>query len=127
VTDVKAFPDVEIELIALLAQAFSDYRFVSKMPGEITNTTARIHRISGANRDITIDRPIVDVDVFAVDEATSSSAARSIQAALLSLRGAITTNGVIQQAVCINGPRWLAEANTNFIRYGSTYEIHIRS
>lgn len=90
--------------------------------------TARIKRISGANRDIAIDRPIVDVDVFSpTGEGDASTAARAIQAALLVLAGKITTNGVIQRVTTINGPRWLPEENQTLTRYGATYEIMIRA
>jgi ABC-type transport system involved in Fe-S cluster assembly fused permease/ATPase subunit len=129
VTDISTFPDVEIELLSVLVPKFPSTRFVTKLPGTFTTAvTARIHRISGANRNIVIDRPIVDIDVFATSgEAAASSAARAIQAALLSLGGTQTTNGVIQRVTTVNGPRWLPEANQTLIRYGATYEVQIRA
>jgi hypothetical protein len=75
-----------------------------------------------------IDRPIIDVDVFSTTgEADASTAARAIQAALLSLTGTRTTNGVVQRVTTVNGPRWLLEANQAIIRYGATYEVYIRA
>jgi hypothetical protein len=125
---VGTFPDVEIELLSVLVPAFSSYRFVTKLPGSFAGLTVRVHRISGANRNLAIDRPIVDVDVFSTTgEADASTAARAIQTALLSYTSKTTTNGVIQRATTVSGPRWLPEANTTLIRYGATYEITIRS
>jgi len=125
---LSTFPDAEIELLSVLGPKFGSYRFSTKLPGSFTGIAVRIHRISGANRDITIDRPIVDIDVFSTTgEADASTAARAIQAALLALAGTQTTNGVIQRVATVNGPRWLPDANQNIIRYGATFEIYIRA
>lgn len=126
-TNISTFPDVEIELLSMLGPKFATYRFSTSLPGTISGVTVRIKRISGANRDIAIDRAIVDIDVFSpTGEADVSTAARAIQAALLAFNGA-TTNGVIQRVTTINGPRWLPEANETLTRYGATYEIFIRA
>lgn len=125
-----AFPDVEVELLSVLGPRFSgqQYRFSTKLPGAFTGIAIRIHRISGANRNIVTDRPIVDIDTFSTTgEPDCSTAARSIQAAMLSLPGVQTTNGVIQRVRTINGPRWLPEENQALIRYGATYEVFIRA
>ncbi len=127
-TNLAAFPDAEIELLGVLGPKFSSYRFCTSLPAQITQTTARIKRISGANRNIGWDRPIVDIDVFSpTGEADASTAGRAIQAALLSLAGTTTTNGVIQRVATINGPRWLPTDNQSIIRYGATYEVFIRA
>jgi hypothetical protein len=125
---LSSFPDIEVELIGLFAPKFPSYRITSKLPGQFTGIAVRVHKISGANRDITIDRPIVDVDVFSTTgEADASTAARAIQAALRSLAGTQTANGVIQRATTVSGPRWLPDSNQTITRYGATYEIHIRA
>jgi hypothetical protein len=128
-TDVATFPDTEAILVGILSPMFPGIRFATMMPADIDSTVVRIHRISGANRDIYADRPIVDVDVFAADDATASLAARQIQAKILSLAGTtgLGGSGVISLVTTVNGPRWLPEANQNITRYGATYEIKIRS
>lgn len=124
---VSVFPDVEIELLGLLGAKFPGYRFSTSLPGNVAALNVRIKRISGANRDLAIDRAIVDIDVFSpTGEANASTAARAIQAALLVFNGP-TANGVIQRVVTISGPRWLPEANATLIRYGATYEVSIRA
>ena len=124
---VPVFPDVESALLYALVPMQPDIRFVTVMPASVTGFVARVHRISGAPRDIHVDRPIVDIDVFgpASEAGNVSVAARSIQADVLSLMGRVVTNGVIQHAVTIAGPRSLPEANTDLVRYGATYEIQI--
>ena len=127
---VSVFPDAESALLFALVPVFPDVRFLTYMPaGELVKTTARIHRISGANRDIYIDRPIVDIDVFGlrVDIGNVSTIAREIQACLLSLPGATIMNGVIQYISTVNGPRSLPEVNQDLVRYSATYEVKLHS
>lgn len=125
---VPVFPDIASALLFALVPEFPDIRFVTIMPyGNPESITARISRISGAPRDIYIDRPIVDIDVFGPkgEAGNVSTAANEIQACVLSLMSRKVQNGVIQHAVTIAGPRSLPEANTNLVRYGATYEIQI--
>lgn len=126
---VPVFPDAEIALLYLLGQAFTEYRFVTSMPAEVTDTIIRIHRISGADRGHMTDHPIVDIDVYSPKHIDASTAAREIQSALLSTRGAETLNGrvVIQRAITINAPRQIPEANPDITRMGATYELSIHS
>lgn len=126
---VPVFPDAELAMLYLLGQAYPDYRFVTSMPATVTDTIVRIHRISGADRGHQVDHPIVDVDVFSPNHADASTAAREIQSALLSLRGAQALNGkaVITRALTINAPRRLPEANPDIVRMNATYELDIHS
>lgn len=127
---VPVFPDAESMLLYALVPSFPDIRFVTIMPaGDLKQTTVRIHKISGANRDIGIDRPIVDIDVygFKAEAGNVSLAAREIQSFVLSLMGTQTTNGVVQRASTIAGPRPLPEANPDLVRYTATYEMQIHS
>jgi hypothetical protein len=124
---VPTFPDAESALLYALVPLEPDVRFVTAMPGELNGITARVHRISGANRNIGVDNPIVDIDVFGPKAETGSvsNAARDIQGDVLSLMGKVVANGVIQHATTVVGPRQLPEANPNIVRYSATYELHI--
>lgn len=126
-TPVPVFPDIESALLYALVPLEPDIRFVTILPATVSSIVARVHRISGAPRDIYVDRPIVDIDVFGPksDAGNVSAAARSIQADILSLMGKVVTNGVIQHAVTIAGPRALPEENVELARYSATYEIQI--
>jgi hypothetical protein len=125
---LSAFADVEIEIFGYLTTKYPTLRFSTDLPGQISTTTVRIKRISGANRDILIDRAIVDIDVYSpTNEADASTQARAIQATLLAMTGTRTNNGVVQRVATINGPRWLPTDNQALTRYGATYEIYIRS
>jgi len=122
-------PDAESALLYALVPAFPSMRFVTSVPGgDMPQTTVRIHRISGAGRDIQVDRPIIDVDVFGLkaEMGNVSTAAREIQGYIMGLHSAMVTNGVIIHATTITGPRSLPEANQDLCRYSATYEINIR-
>jgi hypothetical protein len=121
-------PDAESAMLYALVPMEPDIRFVTIMPaGDLTGIVARLHRISGAPRNIHVDRPIIDVDVYGPksEMGNVSAAARDIQADIHSLMGIKVTNGVIQHANTIAGPRPLPEANTDVVRYSATYEILI--
>lgn len=124
---VPVFPDAESALLYALVPLEPDIRFVTSMPADVSSIVARVHRISGASRDIHVDRPIIDIDVFGpmTDVGNVSVAARDIQSDILSLMGKTVANGVIQHAVTIAGPRSLPEVNPELVRYGATYEIQI--
>jgi hypothetical protein len=126
--EVPAFPDAESALLYALVPLEPDVRFVTVMPGTLNgNIIARVHRISGANRNIGVDDPIVDIDVFGPKAETGSvsNAARDIQADVLSLMGKVVPNGVIQHVTTVVGPRQLPEANPDIVRYSASYELHI--
>src|SRR5215472_6568930 len=117
---VPVFPDVEMMLMYVLVRAIPNLRFVTVLPaGDPTGLVARIRRSSGANRNIGIDRPVVDIDIFGLKSDTEnvSTAARTIQSQMLSLMSAVTTDGVIVHVTTVSGPRQLPEANPNFVRY----------
>lgn len=124
---VPVFPDAESALLYALVPLEPDIRFVTVMPASVAAIVARVHRISGAPRDIYVDRPIIDIDVFGPksDVGNISAAARNIQSDVLSLMGRTVMNGVIQHAVTVAGPRQLPEANPDLVRYSATYEIQI--
>lgn len=125
---VAAFPDIESALLYALVPIEPLIRFTTVLPaGDSDQIIARIHRISGANRDIYVDRPIVDIDVWGLktDIGNVSAAARRIQGDILSFASEIVANGVIQNANTIVGPRQIPEVNPNYVRYAATYEIKI--
>jgi hypothetical protein len=122
------FPDVEVALMFALVPMEPDIRFVTTMPaGDLKVITARIARTSGANRNIWIDKPIVDIDVWGFKTAPMdvSAAARDIQADLLSLMGIQVQTGVIQHVLTSIGPRPIPEVNPDLVRYNATYEVNI--
>lgn len=125
---VPVLPDAESALLYALVPLEPDIRFVTVMPGgELTGIVARVHRISGAARDLHVDRPIIDIDVYGLKSETGnvSAAARRIAAHILGMMSRTVTNGVIQHSSVIAGPRQLPEANPDIVRYSATFEVLI--
>lgn len=126
---VPLFPDAELLLVAgltpLLQAQFgsANVRVVTILPAPIAVPTVRIKRISGANRTIALDRPILDADTFASDYGTASQVARYVTMFLLSLRGKSVTTGVIGNVNVIQGPRWLPDEDVNLFRFNASYEV----
>jgi hypothetical protein len=127
---VSSFPDIASAMLFALVPLEPDIRFVTVLPaGDQDEIVARIHRIAGANRDIYIDRPLIDIDVFGpkADDGLVSDAARRIQAHILSFASTVVLNGVIQHANTIAGPRPLPEPNPAYVRYSASYEVQIHA
>jgi hypothetical protein len=124
---VAAFPDIEKLLVGWLQPQFPDARLATILPADITGTTVHVTRISGANRNIAVDRPIVDIDVFALDYADSVSGALAIQQVITLARNVTTDDGVLLGATTVNGPRWLPEINPALTRFSATYEFHVHA
>lgn len=125
---VAAFPDVELLLIGWLQPLFPATRFATELPANITETTVHVTRISGADRSIRVDRPIVDIDVYALDHPTSVNVALAIEAVIRVARNVIVPDvGVLLSASTVNGPRWLPEPNPDLRRRSATYLFYVHS
>ena len=120
------FPDIELLLITWLKdQGPITGRVTNDLPANITGTVIRVLKISGANRSIRVDRPIVDIDVFSDDYADAIAQARLVQNLILfGLRATQTPQGYVQLATTVIGPRWMADVNPALVRYGASYELH---
>ena len=124
---VAAFPDVELLLIGWLQPQFPGARWCTELPADITETPVHVTRISGAARSIFTDRPVVDIDVYALDHATSVNVALAVEAVVRVARNVVTDAGVIQSATTVNGPRWLPEINPALRRRSATYLFHVHA
>lgn len=126
---LQPFPDAELILVAGLTPALqaiygdNGIRVTTILPATVTVPTLRVKRVSGAARDIALDRPILDADVFWSDYGTASSVSRQVHASLMSLRGVQLTNGVITNVNVIQGPRWLPDPDPNLYRFNASYEV----
>lgn len=126
---IPVFPDIELLLVAGLTSLMqaqlgaNGIRVVTILPASVSLPTLRVKRISGASRNIALDRPVVDFDVFTSNYGQSSLIARQASAALLALRGEILPNGVITNVNVVQGPRWLPDPDPNLFRFNASYEV----
>jgi hypothetical protein len=133
---ISIFPDIEVMLLYVLVPLNPAMRISTSLPaGDLSKTTVRIKRSSGSNRNIGIDRAVVDVDVWGLKSQTGnvSVAARTIQSQMLSLMSAIVKDaggnqvGVIQHVTTVTGPRQLPEVNQSYVRFSASYELQTHS
>lgn len=125
---LKPFIDVEKALMALLDRdvpALAD-KSGTELPDGSTYPYARIERLPG-RRSVLIDRPVVDIDVFAVGTA-GKSLQEDIEAALASYpRGvAVGDRFVKLELVSATGPRRLPWSDDRVRRYAATYQLRAR-
>jgi hypothetical protein len=83
-----------------------------------------VERISGAELNPRLDRPIVDVDVYAGDRAVAQDIAETIRWNFRGeLPGSIVDGVVFTRTRTIIAPRRLAHANPRIFRYSANYEL----
>ncbi len=126
-----AFPDIEILLVAYLHTKTAK-RVVTDLPANLDDIlpVIRVTRVSGADRDYKLDRPIVDVDVFAADRAGASALSGQVRDLLrnhLPYADAVQPTGVVTSVETIAGPRWVLDPNINLRRFNASYEICVHS
>lgn len=117
------FVDVEALLIPWLEDKLG-IRVVSELPPDAVMPIVRLYRISGAENDYKLDRPIVDIDVFAATRPEAADIAERVRSAMrLDLRGAVFGGAVVTYCFTIIGPRWLPDTNTDLRRCSASYEV----
>jgi hypothetical protein len=126
--------DCEGLLIDYLTVKFgAGFHFSTILPPENewdSNVMVRIIRASGAARSRFVDRPIVDIDVFTLNDATAAmNTALAIQDAMQFVHGREidTVNGIVTMVNTIIGPRWIPDQNQEVFRRSATYELHTHS
>lgn len=125
---IRPFPDIELLVVNYLQGQLGDsYRVCTDLPDKMTQVTIRVTRVSGANRDIAVDRPVVDLDVFSSPDggrAEASGTAYMLLDMLTALRNLVTPDGVVQYVSTVTGPRWLPDINQDLTRFSASYEFH---
>lgn len=126
----KPFPDIEVLLLnffeAREEEDIVNCRFETDLPNDLKETgcDVRVNRVTGANRSMFVDRPLVDIDVYGFDRDVVVRTALLIQKIVLyDLRGTSTPDGNIGETKTSNGPRWMPEKNQQLSRWGATYEL----
>ena len=119
------FPDIE-QLLAAYLNDVLDERVLTDLPSNLDQIlpVVRVTKVSGSDDGFKLDRPVVDLDVFAKDRAAAFSLARRVQALLLFELPTVTCpGGVVTAVTTIVGPRWLPDPNTALRRVGATYQV----
>lgn len=128
----RPFPSIEQILVAWLPTVTGGVHATTDLPHDFQNADGPTHmlpviqidRQSGADLDFKLDRPVLDIDVYAGTRAQSQDLAEMVRAALrFSLPGATVGGAVFTRCRTIVGPRLLPHANPAVRRYSANYEL----
>lgn len=132
----QAYPFASIErfLVKWLPTVAGGVHALTDLPRDFQDEDGATHllpviavdRISGAELDDSpiLDRPVIDIDVYAGSRAQAQDLSEQIRYALRwTLQGSKVDDLVFGRVRTIVGPRLLAHANPKVRRYSATYEL----
>ncbi|NWF25234.1 hypothetical protein HW130_02975 [Streptomyces sp. PKU-EA00015] len=119
--------DIELELIGWLQQRLgagvvvrdeTDNNLASELP------TVQVEGVGGDDDGFRLDRPLVDINVYAATRGDAIALAGQIKTMILhQLRGSTTATAVFGRTGTISLPAVRPYENTALRRVGATYEI----
>ena len=123
------YPDIELLLVGYLGTK-TGHRAVTELPAELDSIlpVIRVTRVSGGD-DLgfsKLDRPVVDVDVFAATRTGAHDLSDQVRVLLrqdLVTVDTVQPAGVVTEVRTITAPRWLPDSNVNLRRYNASYQI----
>lgn len=121
------YVDIEVLLVTYL-KAKTGKRVLTDLPANLDSILPvhRVTRISGADLDYRLDRPVVNIDTYAADRTQAAALATEVRDWLrehLQREDAVQPTGVVTAVRTIVAPRWLADPNTNLRRFQASYEL----
>lgn len=120
------FPDIEALLVGWLATRFG-VRVLTSLPANLADIlpVIQVTRTGGAETDPRLDRPNVDIDVYATDQPSAAALCEQVRAALrfeLPYNGP-TPIGVVTSVTTRSGPHWAPYDDTSLRRYIASYSL----
>lgn len=86
----------------------------------------RVMAVGGDDDTFRLDRPLIDIDVFADTHVHANQIAQQLRADFHDvLRGSTTDTAVIGAVTTVSAPAWRPYENTGLRRVGATYAIHM--
>lgn len=134
-TDFYQFPSIE-RLLKVVLEPVASCPVTAELPHDFQEPNGSafelpvvaVDRIAGSDLDPVLDRPIIDVDVYAADRATAQDLSELIRAfirfELPGTRVEFEGFGVVfGRCRTVVGPRVLPHANPTIRRYSANYEL----
>lgn len=120
--------DIETEVIAWLNTKVPDGTVVrDEIDNNLTSElpTVQVERVGGDDDGFRLDRPLLEITVYAATRSDASALAAQIRGWLLTdLRGSKTANAVFSHVGTVSAPKWLPYEDTNVRKNSATYEMH---
>lgn len=131
----RVFPSIE-RLLVVLLEPIAGCPITAELPHNFQEPAGNafelpvvaIDRIAGEDLDFKLDRPIIDVDVYAADRTTAQNISEDLRAYIRNeLPGSHVAfdgyNVVFGRCRTIVGPRCLPHSNPTIRRYSANYEL----
>jgi hypothetical protein len=132
VTQQITLPDVETVLIGWLTGQMTQIRCCSSLPEDLdqlvkSTGVLQVRRVSGLVSHRNQDQAFVDVNAFALDDASASQLAIQTETLILGAINVTTGDAVLRNTASVVRPRWLPYADTNVQLYAATYTVRLHS
>lgn len=122
------WPNAEAVLVAALGTLLTGALVTTELGNDLLNElpVVQVQRAGGDDDGFRLDRPLVDVDVYAASRLDAAAMSEQIRAYILRvLRGSTTAGAVIGRTGTVSAPSPRPYENTGLRRNGATYEIYL--
>lgn len=120
--------DVEVLLIGWLQERLGDVVVRDELDNRLAEElpTVQVEVVGGTDDGFLLDRPLVDIDVYAASRGAAFDLAKTIRGLLLTeLRGSSTETAVVGMVTTEARPVARPYENSALRRVGATYGLHI--
>lgn len=122
------FGDVELALTGWIHTRYG-VRAVTDLPGNLGGLLpiVQVARYAGSDSGVSMDRPSVDIDVYAADRGAAHDLAERLRAGFLWELPGLSVGGLVfARTQTISGPAWRPYDNTTLRRCGAAYQFDTR-
>jgi hypothetical protein len=122
------WPDVEVVLVAALGAEFTGATVSTETGNDLLDLLPfiKVERSGGGDDGFRLDRPLVDIDVYAASRLEATALAEQIRTFVLrTLRGSTTHGAAIGRTSTVSAPANRPYDNTGLRRCGATYELFL--
>lgn len=126
---VLLMPDAEEMAVAYLAEAFPGAQVSTElwMGFEEEVPVLRVSRVGGAMaKQLILDAPLIDIDVFHGTRAGASQLAREVCAVMPAAKAVEVAGGLITSVTEQLGPSWRPDFNPHVYHFGCQFVLTIR-
>jgi hypothetical protein len=120
------WPDIEVVLVAALGAEFTDATVSTETGNDLLSLLPfiQVARAAGDDDGFRLDRPLVDIDVYAATRVAANTLALQVRTFILrTLRGSVTNGAVFGHTGTVSAPSNRPYENTGLRRTGATYEL----
>lgn len=122
------WPNVEAILVTELGLLLDGSTVTTELDNDLLAElpTVQVQRLGGDDDGFRLDRPLVDIDVYATTRLQAAQLAEQVRTFLLrTLRGSTTDGATFGLIATVAAPAYRPYENTGLRRCGATYEIYL--